>query len=112
MMVADASRMPCLSEMLMSFPVSHEWIGTSFHTARSRSVVTVEIERKRLKKKAGSAWTGERSGLTLSSTTRSDVTEKSAERMMPKRRELMRGLRTSGFGLRDSDFGRVHRETV
>ena len=46
--------------------------------------------RSTLNMKAGIACAGASNGLTLNRTIRSDVTERRAERMIPKSREVMR----------------------
>jgi len=87
---AEPRKIPCLSDILTSFPVSHAWKGIAFHIPMNAMELTVLMVRNKLTKKAGTACAGSVSGLTRISTAISEVEEKMAERMMPKSKEFIR----------------------
>ena len=81
--------MPCRSEILKILPASQVCTGTDRQMAKRINAAMELTLKNTLPKKAGSAWPGEFSGLTRNTTIRREVVERSAERMMPKRREFM-----------------------
>ena len=88
-MVPRPRKMPCRSEILKILPASQVCTGTDRQMAKRINAAMELTLKNTLPKKAGSACPGELSGLTRNTTIKSDVVESNAERMMPKRRDVI-----------------------
>ena len=87
-MLQSPAKIPWRMLMLITLPAS-QCTGSSCHMPIKSSVLTEQTERSIVSRKAGMACVGERSGLTRKSTISREVTERRADRLIPKSNELM-----------------------